>query len=121
MDSFFTNLDSKMTQDKYYAMMQQLGKEPVEAEIPPDFNDFPSDVQNAINIYGSLGDRVVADVGFLGKTYDILPELLDTYYIENKELLMEVILWLDARNIKASSDSMKKSRDKLKSKSKSKK
>ena len=109
-----------MTQDRYYEMMEQLGKKPKEDEIPPDFKDFPEDVQNAINIYGALGDRIASEIGFLGKDYSNLDFILDTYHIENKELLMEILSWLDRRNIKASSDKLKKAHDKIKSKSKSK-
>ena len=110
-----------MTQDKYFDMMAQLGKEPVESEIPPDFSDFPENVQHAINIYSMLGDRVQADVGFLGKQYEQLPILIEIYSIEDKELLIEVLTWLDKRNIKASSEHLKREHDKIKNKSKVKK
>jgi hypothetical protein len=118
---FFDNLDGKMDADRYFEVCDQLNKEPIEEEIPPDFNDFPEIVQNAINGYGSLGDRVAADIGFLGKQYDKLPFLLEINGIEtdyDKELFISIIEWLERRAIKSSADSMKRQRDKIKNKGK---
>ena len=33
-----------MTRDRYLEMKEQLGDEPIEAEIPPDWEDFPDNV-----------------------------------------------------------------------------
>ena len=65
-----------MTRDRYLEMCEQLGKEPVESEIPPDWSDFPSFVQEVINTFNSLGDRMDSDMGFLGKDYTNLTLLL---------------------------------------------
>ena len=45
-----------MTRDKYLDMMEQLGKEPVESEIPPDFDDLPEIAVQAISAFNMLGD-----------------------------------------------------------------
>jgi len=118
LNNFFKNIEGKMTYDKYMEMCEQLGQVPVEAEIPPEFHDFPYIVQEAINIYQMLGDRIVADIGYLGKDFSSLNTLFDIYEIEEKELALEVIMWLDRRNIKASRDDMKKAHDKIKNKGK---
>ena len=55
-----------MTRDKYLDMMEQLGKEPVPEEIPPDGNDLPPDMVHALNAFNILGDRVYPDIGFIG-------------------------------------------------------
>jgi len=39
-----------MTQARYLEMCEQLGKEPNPEEMPPDINDLPEEVQQAIFI-----------------------------------------------------------------------
>jgi hypothetical protein len=112
-----------MTQDKYYELMSQLGKDPVEAEIPPAWEDFPYIAQLAIVVYNKLGDRVAADIGFLGKDYTLLSTLLDVYQVNDlsdKELLLEIVCWIEEHNIKRSKELMDKEREKLKNKSRKK-
>ena len=113
----YNNLDAKMTRDRYLEMCEQLGKEPDSERIPPDWNDFPESVQQAINIFGLLGDRVYPDIGYVGKDYTNLPVLIEVYGVEDQELLIEVLDFLDSRAIKKSSEEMKKQLDKLKRKS----
>jgi hypothetical protein len=45
-----------MTKERYLMMKEQLGEEPVEEEIPAGFEDFPYEVQEAINIFSILPD-----------------------------------------------------------------
>lgn len=113
----YNNLDAKMTRDRYLEMCEQLGKEPDPERIPPDWNDFPESVQQAINIFGLLGDRVYPEIGYVGKDYTNLPVLIEVYGVEDQELLIEVLDFLDSRAIKKSSEEMKKQLDKLKRKS----
>lgn len=103
-----------MTQDRYFEMCRQLGKEPVEEEIPPDITDLPEIVQIGISVFNSLGDRVYPDIGYIGKDYTNLPILIELYGIEDIELLLDVLSFLDSRAIKRSSEQLKKERDKLK-------
>ena len=120
MDKFFDNLDAKMTASKYFELCEQMNIEPKEDEIPPEFSDFPDIVQISINIYNMLGDRVQPDIGFLGKDYTNLKLIFEFNGIEedrDKELSFEVLAWLDKRNIKRSSDQLKRERDKIKNKS----
>tara|TARA_X000001382_G_scaffold126095_1_gene112307 strand:- start:199 stop:531 length:333 start_codon:yes stop_codon:yes gene_type:complete len=105
-----------MTQERYFEMMEQLGQDPVEDEIPPTWEDFPEDVISAINVFNLLGDRVYPDIGYIGKDYTNLPILTDVYGVNDTELLMDVLNFLDSRAIKKSSESLKKERDKLKRK-----
>lgn len=103
-----------MTQERYFELCEQLGKEPDLTEMPPDVSDFPIEVQLSINIFNSLGDRVQSEIGYIGKDYTNLPILLEIYEIEDKDLVLDVLLYLDSRAIKKSSEAMKKERDKLK-------
>ncbi len=108
-----------MTQERYLTMCEQLGKEPVESEIPPAFEDFPEIVCQAINIFNQLGDRVYPEIGYVGKDFTSLPIHIDTQGIEDPELLLELLSWLDNRAIKKSSDALKKEYEKMKRKNKS--
>ena len=69
----FLNLDTGMTKDRYLNMQEQLGRDINEADLPPDINDFPEIVQYAINSFNMMGDRVQADIGYIGKDYTSLP------------------------------------------------
>tara|TARA_B100000497_G_C7437114_1_gene272357 strand:- start:88 stop:420 length:333 start_codon:yes stop_codon:yes gene_type:complete len=106
-----------MTRERYLEMMEQLGKEPIESEIPPSWEDFPEDVISSINIFNLLGDRAYPDIGYIGKDYTNLPILADVYGVNDTEFLMDILNFLDSRAIQKSSESLKKERDKLKRKS----
>lgn len=97
-------------------MCEQLGKEPDADEIPPDLEDFPEEVQQAILTFGKLGDRIVADIGYLGKDFTALPLHMDLLDLDNKSIFVETILRLDERLITKSAEAMKRERDKMKRK-----
>ena len=103
-----------MTRTRYLEMMEQLGKEPAESEIPPDWEDFPDIVMCAVSTFNMLGDRVFPEIGYIGKDYTNLPHYLKIYGIEEKEYFLEILSWLDSRAIKKSSEQLKKEHDKLK-------
>ena len=42
--------------------MEQLGQEPKEHEIPPDGDDLPEIVTDAINTFNMLNDRIYSDL-----------------------------------------------------------
>ena len=70
-----------MTKDRYLEMMDQLGKDPVPEEIPPGWDDFPEIVNDAINTFNALGDRVYPDIGYVGKDYTNLSYYMKIYKI----------------------------------------
>jgi hypothetical protein len=105
-----------MTQERYLLMCEQLGKEPNLEEMPPDWNDFSPLVHQLIDIFNKLGDRVIGDIGYIGKDFTNLNLLLDVFGIEDREFAIEFICWLDSRAIKKASESLKRERDKLKRK-----
>tara|TARA_B110000285_G_scaffold230474_1_gene297164 strand:- start:242 stop:583 length:342 start_codon:yes stop_codon:yes gene_type:complete len=112
----FLNLDTGLTRDKYFDMQEQLGREPLEDEIPPDWADFPTIVQNALNSFNQLGDRVYPEIGYVGKDYTNLKYFIEIYGITDIEFYLEIISWLDSRAIKKSSEQLKKDYAKLKRK-----
>jgi len=113
------NTDTGMTRDRYLEMCEQLNQEPDPERIPPEAEDFPGIVIDAINCYNALGDNVVADIGFLGKDYTSLPyyfEIYEVNSIEDKTLFLEILNYLESRAIKHSQEQLKKEREKLKRK-----
>lgn len=102
-----------MTKDKYLTLCEQMGQDPSESKCPPDFEDFPVSVQQAIEVFNRLGDRVVADIGYLGKDFVSLPIHMEVVGVEDKEIFMDTLMRLDASMIKRSNDQMKKARDKV--------
>jgi len=105
-----------MTRERYLKMCEQLGKEPDEKEIPPDWEDFPTVVIDAMSVFSMLGDRIMADIGFVGKDFTNLPLYMEIYAVEDKELFLEILTFLESRAIKDSRENMKRERDKLKRK-----
>lgn len=105
-----------MDKTRYLELCYTMEEEPDENRMPPDLNDFPLDVQNAILCYGKLGDKVAADIGYLGKDLTTLPIHMEIMKVESKELFLETILILDQRMIEKSAAAIKQERDKLKNK-----
>ena len=103
-----------MTRERYFTMCEQMGKEPDDEEIPPDWQDFPDIAIYATNTFNLLGDRVYPDIGYVGKDYSNLSVFIDMYEIEDKELFVEILDFLDSRAIKKSQEQLKRQHDKLK-------
>ena len=103
-----------MTKNRYLEMMEQLGNEPIEKEVPPDYEDFPPIVIEAIETFNSLGDRVEGDIGYIGKDYTNLPYYMKIHTIEDEELFLNILLRLDAEAIEISNKRMKAEMDKIK-------
>ena len=58
-----------MTKESYFEMCEMMGSEPVESEIPVEFDDFPLEVQQAFNAYRMLRDEWDTMNGnYLGKS-----------------------------------------------------
>jgi len=105
-----------MTRDRYLTMCEQMGQEPKEEEIPPDSEDFPDLVAYALNTFHSLGDRVYPDIGYMGKDFTNLPLYIEMYSIEDNELFLEILTYLESRAIKQSQEALKREREKQKRK-----
>ena len=105
-----------MTQDRYLTVCEQLGQEPDLEKMPLDISDFPEIVQIAMQTFNMLGDRVQADIGYIGKDYTNLPIYIKIYGISDLEFFLHLISWFDGRAVKKSSEQMKKELAKLKRK-----
>jgi len=97
-------------------MCEQLGQEPNPEEIPPGIEDFPEITVQAMTTFSSLGDRIFPDIGYLGKDFTTLPYYIEMYDIQDTELFLEILTYLESRAIKASQEQLKREREKLKRK-----
>ena len=119
LEEMFKNLDSGLTAERYFEMQEQMGQPVDEEKIPPDMEDMPDIVVDAIQIYNRLGDRVYPEIGYIGKDYTNLNLYMKVHgvYEEDKDFLLEIIEWLDTRAIKKAAESLKREYDKIKRKS----
>jgi len=105
-----------MTKDRYLKMCEQMGKEPDPSEVPPDIEDFPPIAVADLATFNTLGDRVYPEIGFIGKDFTTLDLNIELHGIEDRELFLEILLFLESRAIKQSQEDLKRERDKLKRK-----
>jgi len=97
-------MSAKMTKDLYFEMCESMGNEPVEEEIPVEIDDFPDEVQDAINLYYKLRDNWDTMNGvYLGKSYTGLRDILDILEIasEDRKYVLDWIGVMDAARSKA--------------------
>jgi hypothetical protein len=91
-----------MTKQQYFDMCQQLGSEPVESEIPIEFDDFAIEAQLALSIYRMLRDEwEFINGNYLGKNLNGIFELFDVYEIDvrDKKFYLELIYMIDSVRI----------------------
>ena len=107
-----------MTKDQYLRMVEQTGDEIDWDKCPTEPEDFPDIVLNTLNVFNSMGSRIYPDIGYIGKDFTNYELLLERYGIEEyqKDYALDLILWLDNREIKESQRRMKAAYDKIKRK-----
>ena len=82
-----------MTKDSYFEMCEMMGSEPVESEIPVEFDDFPLEVQQAFSVYRMLRDEWDTMGGsYLGKSLIGIKDLLEATEIEPEDQKFIVVL-----------------------------
>jgi hypothetical protein len=82
-----------MTKDQYFDMCEALGNEPVESEIPVEFDDFPLEVQQAFNAYRMLRDEWDTMSGiYLGKSLIGIKDVLEATEIDYSEQKFIIML-----------------------------
>ena len=65
-----------MTKDQYLRMVEQTGEEIDWDRCPPEWDDFPTSVETAMNVFNSLGDHIYPEVGYVGKDFTNLEILM---------------------------------------------
>jgi hypothetical protein len=116
LEKYLKSSDSKINKQRYLLMMAQRGEEPDPNKIPLDYEDLSLDCQIALSIYNRLGNRVYSDVGFTGKDYTNLPILIESFCVNNKEYLLDLLNVIDGHNIDKSQKAIKKMYDDMKKK-----
>jgi hypothetical protein len=85
------NSQLSMTKESYFEMCEQLGTEPIESEIPVDFDDFPIELQQALLVYRMLRDEWEGMNGiYLGKSLLGIQEIMEAIeidYIDRKYII----------------------------------
>ena len=82
-----------MTKDMYFEMCETLGNEPVESEIPVEYEDFPLEVQQAFSVYRMLRDEWDTMNGvYLGKSLIGIKDILEATEVELDEHKLIIML-----------------------------
>lgn len=99
-----------MTKDQYFEMCETLGSEPLDEEIPIEYDDLVSDVQEALRIYNNLSDSWDYMGGnYIGKVWDPV-SIFEIYDIdkEDRRVMYEFIMKIDSIRAKSIRDSKPK-------------
>lgn len=110
LERWQNNLNVGMTKERYLKICEQTHKEPNPDRCPPGYEDFPEVLQQALEVYNKLGDRVYPDIGYMGKDFTALPLHMKVVGVSNEDLFLEALVRLDAHMIKKSSDELKQAR-----------
>lgn len=94
LTSYFQNISAGVSKQVYFEICEQLGTEPVEEEIPVEFEDFPPEVQEALNVYFRLRDEWDGFSGaYLGKNFAGLIDILDIYKAD-QDSRQDILDWI---------------------------
>lgn len=100
-----------MTKDSYFEMCEALGSEPVDTEIPVEYDDFPLEVQEAIRIYNNLQDNWDYMGGnYIGKNLNGFKDILSIFEVDPQDYraVYELIMRIDRIRSKSIQDSKPK-------------
>lgn len=100
-----------MTKDAYFEMCEALGSEPLESEIPVEYDDFPVEVQEAIRIYNNLQDNWDYMGGnYIGKNLNGFKDILSIFEVDPQDYraVYELIMRIDRIRAKSIQDSKPK-------------
>jgi len=87
-----------MTKEAYFEMCESLGSEPIDSEIPLDYNDLPVDAQEALQMYNKLRDEWDGFNGiYLGKNYAGILDIFSILEVpvEDRRTMFELINMID--------------------------
>lgn len=93
-----------MTKEAYFEMCEMLGSEPIESEIPVEYDDLLVDVQEALDIYYKLRDEWDTMNGnYLGKNYSGIGDIMDILEIpvEDRKTLFNLLGMIDRNRSEA--------------------
>jgi hypothetical protein len=88
-----------MSKESYFEMCEMMGTEPVEEEIPVEFDDFHYEVQQAFLVYRMLRDEWEGMNGiYLGKSLTGIKEIFWACDIdpEDHKIILTLVQTIDA-------------------------
>ena len=98
-----------MTKDQYFEMCEMMSTEPVESEIPVEFDDFPIEVQQAFNAYKMLRDEWDTMSGiYLGKSLIGIKDVLEATEVDPSEYKFIIMLVRIIDNVRSEEINNKK-------------
>ena len=96
-----------MTKEAYFEMCEALGSEPLDSEIPTDYEDLYVDVQEALSIYSKLRDDWDTMNGnYMGKNYAGILDISTILEVpeEDRKTMFDLIGIIDIHRSKAMAD-----------------
>lgn len=85
-----------MTREQYFDMIEMLGSEPIEEEIPVEIADLPLEAQEAYQVYSLLNDNWEGMSGsYLGKNMAGLKDIMDILDIEDRGTTLLIVKLFD--------------------------
>lgn len=100
-----------MTKEAYLEMCEALNSVPKESEIPVDFEDLITEVQEAVIIYNSLQDQWdYMNGNYIGKNFNYIDTVLKLYKIDSElqKFTFEILIEIDRIRSKQIQDSKPK-------------
>jgi len=104
-----------MTKALYLEMCETLGNEPIDEEIPIEYDDLLSDVQEALNIYSKLRDEWDTMNGvYLGKNYIGIMDIFELYEVpmEDRRVIFDLLNTIDSCRAKVINAKLKNKKTK---------
>jgi len=91
---------------------EQTGEEPDPNKMPPEMQDFPSEVQMAFHIYSMMPDRWEGMSGsYMGKDWSSLSVLYDIYEIDEKKIITFFLKCIENEHASQLNEELKRKRD----------
>ena len=104
-----------MTKEQYFEMCEQLGTEPIDEEIPIEFEDLNDDVQEAFVVYNMLQDMWdTMNGGYLGKNFAGIKNIFEMMDIESPKSCFNLLSIIDAERSKQLNNKIKEAKPKKK-------
>ena len=91
-----------MTKDQYFEMCETLNSVPIESEIPMDFSDLVTEVQEVFYLYNALQDNWdYMNGNYIGKNFSYIESMFKIYNVDPElyKTYFELLLLID--NIRA--------------------
>lgn len=89
-----------MSKETYFEMCEMLGSEPIDEEIPVEYEDLPEEAQQALSLYNKLRDDWnVVSGDYMGKNMSGILDIFEIMEIakEDRKFMLELINLIDVK------------------------